>query len=207
MKTLLLILLIVFCQANSFASSFLPESFSANFEESYISAVNGKEKKSFGKIDYRYPSHIRFEKISPDSSTFVSNPQKSWYYVPPFVKGEKGEVTIQESNKLVLTKFLDSLKNGVENNKLFTHKYNKNELILTFTKAIQKDMNLKEATLIAGSDAKKATSMKEFERLVLIYNDGRRVNLKFTDLKEETKFSPKHFEFDIPSNTKVSEGK
>lgn len=204
MKTILFALLI---PSLSFAASFLPDSFSANFEESFVSAVNGKEKKSFGKIDYRYPGHIRFEKISPDSSTFVSNPQKSWYYVPPFVKGEKGEVTIQESNKLVLTKFLDALKNGLDNNKLFTHKYNKNELVLTFTKAIQKDMNLKEATLISGSDPKKATSIKEFERLVLVYNDGRKVNLKFVDLKEDAKFPQKHFEFDIPSNTKVTESK
>lgn len=204
MKIILFALLI---PSLSLAASFLPDSFSANFEESFVSAVNGKEKKSSGKIDYRYPSHIRFEKISPDSSTFVSNPQKSWYYVPPFVKGEKGEVTIQESNKLVLTKFLDALKNGLENNKLFSHKYNKNELVLTFTKAIQKDMNLKQAVLVADSDAKKIKALKEFERLVLTYNDGRKVNLKFVDLKEDTKFAQKHFEFDIPSNTKVSEGK
>lgn len=204
MKIILFALLI---PSLSLASSFLPDSFSANFEESFVSAVNGKEKKSFGKIDYRYPSHIRFEKISPDSSTFVSNPEKSWYYVPPFVKGEKGEVTIQESNKLVLTKFLDALKNGLENNKLFTHKYNKNELILTFTKAIQKDMNLKQAVLVTESDPKKIKKLKEFERLVLTYNDGRKVNLKFVDLKEDVSFSQKHFVFDIPSNTKVSEGK
>lgn len=49
--------------------------------------------------------------------------------------------------------------------------------------------------------------MKEFERLVLVYNDGRKVNLKFVDLKEDTKFPQKHFEFDIPSNTKVTESK
>ncbi len=205
MKTLLVLIALI--PSLSIAKSLIPESFSANFEESFISAVNGKEKKSFGKIDYRYPGHIRFQKISPDSSTFVSNPQKSWYYVPPFVKGEKGEVTIQESNKLVLTKFLDALKNGLENNKLFSHKYKKNELVLTFTKAIQKDMNLKEATLVSGSDAKKANSMKDFDKLVLLYNDGRKVNLKFSDLKEDVKFAQKHFEFDIPSDTKVTEGK
>ncbi len=191
----------------SIAASLVPDSFSANFEESFVSAVNGKTKKSFGKIDYQYPSHIRFEKISPDSSTFVSNPQKSWYYVPPFVKGEKGEVTIQESNKLVLTKFLDSLKNGLENNKLFTHKYNKAELVLTFTKAIQKDMGLRQAILVAGSDAKKITSLKDFDNLILVYNDGRKVSLKFVDLKENTHFEQKHFEFEVPSNTKVSQGK
>lgn len=204
MKTILFALLI---PTLSLAASFVPESFSANFEESFVSVATGKEKKSFGKIDYKYPGHIRFEKKSPDVSIFVSNPEKSWYYVPPFVKGEKGEVTIQESNKLVLTKFLDALKNGIENSKLFTHQYNNKELTLVFTAAIQKDTHLKEATLIADSEAKKIKSLKEFDRLQLVYNDGRKVTLKFVDLKEGESFSKSHFEFDIPGNTKITQGK
>jgi outer membrane lipoprotein-sorting protein len=35
--------------------------------------ATGKEKKSFGKIDYKFPGHIRFEIISPNPSTFVSS--------------------------------------------------------------------------------------------------------------------------------------
>nr|MBA2405481.1 hypothetical protein [Bdellovibrionales bacterium] len=42
----------------TFAKGFVPGSFSANFEESIISMATGKEKKSFGKIDYKFPGHI-----------------------------------------------------------------------------------------------------------------------------------------------------
>lgn len=203
MKIVLLFLL----SSAAFAKNFVPSSFSANFEESIISMATGKEKKSFGKVDYKYPGHIRFENISPNPSLFVSNPENSWYYVPPFVEGEQGQVTIQKSSKLPLTKFLDSIKNGIENSKLFTYKYQKKELILSFVKTVQKELTLKEVILTTSkSDAKQAVNLTEFERMTLIYIDGRKVNLKFLDLKEEVSFSSKNFEFIIPSKTKITNG-
>jgi outer membrane lipoprotein-sorting protein len=189
---------------NSFAKDFMPSSFSANFEESFISAATGKEKKSFGKIDYKYPGHIRFEKTSPDPSLFVSNPQKSWYYVPPFVQGEPGQVTIQKSNKLPLTRFLDSIKNGIEGSKLFTHKFQGKELVLTFDKTLQKESTLKEVTLHSSKEASQVSSLKEFEKITLVYVDGRKVLLKFIDLKENTSFSGSHFEFTVPPKTNIT---
>lgn len=199
-----IIIFLILISSFSFAKNFVPSSFSANFEESITSLATGKEKKSFGKIDYNYPGHIRFENISPDPSIFVSNPQTSWYYVPPFVEGEHGQVTIQKSSKLPLTKFLDSIKNGIENSKLFTFKYLKNELILSFVKTVQKEITLKEVVLTSSSDAKVAQSLKDFEKMSLIYTDGRKVNLKFIELKESVSFLPKHFEFSIPAKTKIT---
>lgn len=202
MKIFLLCLLVT---TVSFAKSFVPGSFTANYEESLMS-VTGKEKKSFGKIDYKFPGHIRYEVISPNPSTFVSNPQKSWYYVPPFVEGEQGQVTVQKSSKLPLTKFLDSIKNGIEGSKLFTHKYSGKDLILTFVKTVQKEITLKEVTFHATKDAKSVEKMSEFEKMTLIYVDGRKVNLKFLELKEDTSFPAGHFEFKVPAKTKVING-
>ena len=190
----------------SFAKSFVPSSFSADFEESIISMATGKEKKSFGKIEYKFPGNIRFEITSPNPSTFVANPDKSWYYMPPFVAGEQGQVTVQKSNKLPLTKFLDSIKNGLEGSKLFTHKYAGKELKLTFVKTVQKELTLKEVTFHAAKEAKAVVKMSEFEKMTLIYADGRKVNLKFLELKEEVSFPAKHFEFTIPPKTKVIDG-
>lgn len=199
MKLLLLTLLSTF----TYAKTFVPSSFSANFEESIISLVNGKEKKSFGKVDYKYPGHIRFEITSPNASLFVSNPEQSWYYVPPFVEGEEGQVTIQKSSKLPLTKLLDSIKNGIEQSKLFTHKFQGNDLVLTFAKTVQKEMTLKEVTLHAAKDAKTVEKLSDFEKIGLVYADGRRVSLKFLELKEDPTFAAKHFEFDVPAKTKI----
>ena len=188
------------------AKDFVPESFSANFEESIISMATGKEKKSFGKIDYKFPGHIRFEIVSPNASTFVSNPKKSWYYVPPFVEGEQGQVTVQKSTKLPLTRFLDSIKHGVLQSKLFTSHFEKNDLKLIFVKTIQQDLTLKEVVFHAEKDAKLVQKMSEFARLTLIYSDGRKVNLKFLELKENLSFPAKHFEFTPPAKTKVIDG-
>lgn len=85
MKFLVLTLLLSF---SATADDFLPSSFSADFEQSFKGVASGKEKKSFGKIDYKYPRHIRFEVVSPEPSTFVANPKTSWYYTPPFVETE-----------------------------------------------------------------------------------------------------------------------
>jgi outer membrane lipoprotein carrier protein len=203
MKILFLFLL---ASSATFAKSFVPGSFSANFEESILSMATGKEKKSFGKIDYKFPGNIRFEITSPNASTFVSNPQKSWYYVPPFVEGEQGQVTIQKSTKLPLTKFLDSIRNGLDGSKLFTYKYEGKNLVLTFVKTVQKELTLKEVTFHAIKEAKLVEKMSEFEKMTLVYADGRKVNLKFLELKEETSFPAKHFEFTPPAKTKVING-
>jgi outer membrane lipoprotein-sorting protein len=182
----------------------MPPSFSANFEESFVSVATGKEKKSFGKIDYKFPSNIRFEKTDPDPSMFVSNPEKSWYYVPPFVPGEHGQVTIQRSSKLPLTKFLDSIKDGVENSKFYTAAYKGRDLVLTFKKESQKEMSLKEVILHATKEAKDVVTLNDFEKLTLVYADGRRVSLKFIDLKERASFAPNYFTFSVPEKTKVT---
>ncbi len=166
--------------------------------------ASGKEKKSFGKIDYKYPGNIKFDKTSPEPSTFVSNPQKSWYYNPPFIPGEEGQVTIQKSNKLPLTKFLDSIKDGMEGSKLFTSSYKAQDLILSFGPQMQKDTSLKSVTLHSAKDAKLVEHMKEFENLTLEYTDGRKVNLKFIEMKEDVSFSANYFIFTVPEKTKVT---
>ena len=55
-------------------------------------------------------------------------------------------------------------------------------------------------------EAKSVQKMSEFEKMTLIYADGRKVNLKFLELKEETTFPAKHFEFTPPAKTKVING-
>ncbi len=203
MKSLLFLLLV---SSECFVKSFVPQPFSANFEESIISRANGKEKKSFGKLDYKFPSNIRFEVTSPEASVFVSNGQKSWYYVPPFIEGEQGQVTIQKSSKLPLTKFLDSLKDGIEGSKIFTHQYQGNDLILTFSKEAQGQMGLKQVILHSKKEAKLAQKLSEFEKLTLVKGDEQKVNLKLIDLKEDINFGPKHFEFSTPNKTKIIQG-
>jgi outer membrane lipoprotein-sorting protein len=200
MKSIFLTLLLL--PGMALAKSFLPAAFSANFEESFVSHT-GREKKNFGKIDYQYPGKIRFEYTSPDPSVFVSNPRQSWYYVPPFVEGEPGQVTIQRSSNLPLTKFLDSIKDGIAGSKMFEHKYEGKELTLNF-KEDQKDLPLKQAILHGKKEAKTIDKMEDFEKLTLVHADGKKVSLRFLELKENVKFTESHFVFKVPPKTKIT---
>ncbi|WP_408098140.1 LolA family protein [Peredibacter sp. HCB2-198] len=187
----------------SFASSFVPTSFSANYEET-LKSVTGKERKSFGKIDYKFPGHLRFEVTQPNPTLFVVNPQKSWLFQPAFVKGEKDQVTIQKSSNLPIIKFLDSVKDGVEQSKLFTTKYNKNEVTLTFVKTIQKEMGFTEVVLQANKDAKSIKELKGFEKIILTKVDGSKTNIRLIDIKENVSFPPGNFEYKPSANAKIT---
>jgi len=193
---------------SSFADDFLPGTFSTGYEESFKSATNGKIKKSFGKIDYKYPRHIRFEVVSEDNpSTFVANPRTSWLYTPPFIEGEEGQVVVQRSEDLIITKFLDSLKNGAKTNKAYSVAFDKNKLTLTFSSALKKDLQMNKVILTAKSgNALDAKELSMFKELELFHNNGRQVKMTFLDFKAGASFGGDHFEFKIPPKTKVSQG-
>ena len=197
-----LLFLILFPVLSSYAKSFVPASFSANYEESLTSAT-GRVKKSFGKVDYQYPGHLRFEVTSPVPSLFVVNPDKTWFYQPAFVEGEKDQVTIQRSSNLPLIKFLDSVKDGPTESKLFKTRYEKNEMILTFQKEAQKEMGLEEVILHSSSDAKNIKELKGFENLTLKHTNKNKTSIRLIDFKEQVNFSSQHFIFTPSANTKI----
>ena len=205
MKLFIFIFLISF---PLFAEDFLPTSFSTDYEESFKSAASGKIKKSFGKIDYKYPKQIRFEVLNPDPSTFVANAKTSWYYTAPFIEGEEGQVVIQPSKDLALTKFLDSLKKGLKGNDAFSVFIKSEKLTLKFTDKTKKQLQLQEAILTTSSaDASKVASLSGFNQLELIHLDGNKLNFKFTGFKSNVNHPANHFEFKIPPHTKQNNSK
>lgn len=200
MKLILMSLLLI--PSVTFARAFVPNSFSANYEENLVS-ITGKVKKSFGRVDYQFPGHLRFEVTSPVSSLFVVNPKKTWFYQPAFVKGEKDQVTVQKSSNLPLVKFLDSVKNGIENSKIFTSQIVGKDLILTFNKNSQREMGFIEVILHGSIDAKEVKELKEFENITLKHLNKNKTNIKLIDLKENISFPEGNFEFTPSANTKV----
>ncbi|MBY0516559.1 MAG: outer membrane lipoprotein carrier protein LolA [Bacteriovoracaceae bacterium] len=186
-----------------FAEDFLPTSFSTDYEESFKSAASGKIKKSFGKIDYKYPKQIRLEVLNPDPSTFVANAKTSWYYTAPFIEGEEGQVVIQSSKDLALTKFLDSLKKGLKGNEAFSVTMKADKLFLKFAEKTKKQLQLQEATLTSQtSEASKVTTLAGFNQLELVHLDGKKLNFKFSNFKSNVSHAVNHFEFKIPPHTK-----
>ena len=179
--------------------AFLPNQFRVNFVQKFESAVTGKTKQSKGIIEYQYPGKIHFKSEDPDPLTYMSNNKKSWYYTPPFIEGEKGEVRIIEKNS-TLTSFFDTLKKGIKSNDFYKVKRKGSRYDLIFSTEKSKELGVQAASLFS-----KYLELRKFDhiqKIYLTYNSGKKVNLIFTDYSKPS-FKKKHFYFKIPSNTRV----
>jgi len=177
----------------------LPNQFRVNFVQKFESAVTGKTKQSKGIIEYQYPGKIHFKSEDPDPLVYMSNNKKSWYYTPPFIEGEKGEVRVIEKNS-TLTSFFDTLKKGIESNDFYKVKKKGNRYDLTFSIDKSNELGVQAASLF--SKKSKLTKFDQIQKINLTYNSGKKVNLIFTDYSNPS-FKKKHFNFKIPSNTRV----
>lgn len=183
----------------------MPNSFSAKFVQKVVSEISGKEIQSQGSIDYLYPGRIRFEVKEGGASLFVSNKKMSWYYTPPFIDGEKGQVQIQSSDNLFLSKFFDSLKNGLKNNELYSVNKKKNQIEIIFNKNISQSVGLKKATFPEVKDTSKVKTLDELKVMILTKNDNKKVTLEFSDFKKDVSFHDSFFIFTPDKNTSVIE--
>lgn len=196
--------LLLFCFYNQLArAEFLPQSFSAKFEQEYISILKGNTKKGEGLIDYKYPGNIRFETSTPSQIIFVSNGLRSWYYRAPFIEGEEGEVTeskAKEGNSVYI-KFFDSLKNGLSANSLYDVKNAGDGMhVITFKSKAVKEFGIKEAVLTFNSAKDKEFS--ELKKIDLLFPDGKKTTLRFVDLKVNSINDAQRFNFVAPPKTK-----
>jgi outer membrane lipoprotein-sorting protein len=185
-------------------AQFLPDSFKANYEERYLSATQNKEKKSNGVIHYQHPRKLRFEVIKPDPALFISNPQNSWYYTPPFIEGEEGQVVIQEPNKLILIKLLDVLRQGLVDNKFYKVKKENISATLFFNSPYEKEFKMDKVILHSFKKMAEVTNIKDLSELDLFYQNGQKVTLGFSQFESPVTFAADHFVFKVPPKTKVT---
>lgn len=198
--------IILYCSIFSVAKAdFLPQSFSAKFEQEYISILKGNIKKGQGSIEYKYPSNIRFETSSPSQVVFVSNGVKSWYYRAPFIEGEDGEVTITTAREgsSIYIKFFDSLKNGLAANSLYDVKNAGDGMhVVVFKEKISKEVGIKEAVLTFNTIKNSTKDFSALKKIDLLFLDGKKSSLKLIDLKINLSNDPQRFNFVIPPKTK-----
>jgi chaperone LolA len=201
-KVLLYLFLFSF-SISTLKAEFLPQSFSAKFEQEYVSILKGKSKKGEGMIEYKYPSNIRFETSTPSQVIFVSNGVKAWYYRAPFIEGEEGEVTetsAKEGNSVYI-RFFDSLKNGLFANSFYDVKNAGDGMhVLTFKPKIAKEFGIKEAILTFNSAKDKEFS--ELKKIELLFPDGKKSSLTFLNLKINPGLEASRFNFTPPPKTK-----
>ena len=181
-------------------ANFLPRSFSASFEQVYLSSLTKKEKKSWGNLSYKFPGNIKFEVQKPKKILFISNKKKSWIYRPPFIEGEKGELTIKNTSRTGLAALLDSLQLGLTNNAYY--KVNKNNKIvsLVFNIESEKKFGIKKGRLIFKTTN---YSFKNLVELKITYPDKRKVSFKLSKLELDKNFKKNFFTFLPPKNTNI----
>lgn len=184
-------------------AEFMPQSFSAKFEQEYISILKGNTKKGQGTIDYKYPGNIRFETQVPNQIIFVSNGVKSWYYRAPFIEGEEGEVTETNAKEgsSVYIKFFDSLKNGLSANTLYDVKNAGDGMhVIIFKPKSAKELGIKEAILTFKSN--KVQEFSELQKIDLLFPDGKKSVLRLVNLKVNSNYDNQKFNFVAPAKTK-----
>lgn len=184
-------------------SPFLPPVFKAKFKQVYKSALTGKEKLTDGKIEYKYPGHLRFEIVGPNKSLFITNPDKTWYYNAPFIEGEAGEVTIKKTGKMVFSKFFDTLKEGLSSNKYYKVKKIGEDYHLSFSSKMSNQMGIKKS-ILRFKNKKLKPIFLNLHYIFLHYNNKKIVKMIFFEIEKMIKDNSKRFKFEVPKNTKIT---
>lgn len=196
MKLLLTLLLLpISVQASK---SFFPNSFKSQFKEITISKISGKEKTSVGELEYLYPSNL---KLVTEDLVFVTNGKKSFFYRPPFMEGEKGELKIHDGKKSDSTRFFDVLKNGLTNNKFYNVIKNKDHYELSFSPKASEKYGIDKIQLFFHDVAMKKPTFEKTNKMSIVYKDKRAVDFMFANFKRDAKLSSENFVFEAPKNT------
>ena len=187
------------------AASLLPKAFSARFTQEYLSALSGKKRVSKGRIDYRHPGDMRLETRPPRGIVFVANARRSWYYLPPFLEGEAGEVTVNPPGAAgPYVRLFDLLAGGPGGNEYYRTSPGKGGgTVLSFTEKGARETRIKTVrVLYKGRESRRGPG--DIRGLEVSMADGRSLSLALDSLDTRVRFRDSHFVFTPPPNTRVS---
>ncbi len=186
----------------SSVNPFLPQSFSAEMEQIITSSITGNQVSSYGKIDYKFRGHLKIDITKPEStrSLFVSNPQTTWYYTPPFAKGEAGTLTQNPTNKSGHFKFFDLLSHGLISNDKYSVTREVNNVKIVFSNEYLKKLELKEVVLYFNSDKQGNEKFEDISKIQLLKSNNSNVIIKLSSITKNVKFDENYFVFTKPIN-------
>ncbi|OFZ25968.1 MAG: hypothetical protein A2381_09930 [Bdellovibrionales bacterium RIFOXYB1_FULL_37_110] len=185
--------------------SFVPRTFSSKVEQVTLSALSGKEKKTYGTMDYMYPGKFRYEQEKPENSKiiFVSNQSQSWFYTAPFLEGEPGDLIINPmKDKFSLSELFDLLQNGLSSNKMYKVQKQAEAEHLTFSKKVAKNLGINKAILTFNKS--NLSGFDNIKSVKIIKDDGSAVLFNLLEIKPNLQFGKDHFLFTPPPNTKIN---
>lgn len=182
-------------------SSFMPSTFQVDFEQIQKSSISKKDRVSQGHMKFHQPNKLYFKITSPDEVIFTTDGKLTYYYTAPFIEGEAGELTIQDTGKNSLTKFFSALNLGLESNKAYqVSSLNNNQVRLVFEKELKTELSMESAVLEFNSSERQFDKIK---KITLKQTDGVELSLIFKKIEMNSKVDPAIFEFIPPANTNI----
>ncbi|MCO4754418.1 MAG: hypothetical protein KC478_08035 [Bacteriovoracaceae bacterium] len=183
-------------------AGFLPKSFDAQFAD-----VRGTKEIPVN-IKYKFPKQISYEVKGDAPLLYVCNEEKTWKYTPPFMEGEKGELAVGDSGQFCYSRIFDSLSQGLENNKLYKTVKKKKKAFLTFNKDAKSQLGLEKIEIEFKEAIGAKTTLGEAQNLKLfLTNKAEPVLLKLVKFEKNPKLTKKHFQFETPKNTNITQMK
>lgn len=200
-SVLVLILLLWFLPSRAY-SSFVPSTFKLGFEQIQQSSLTNRERKSVGEMKFKSPNRLYFTVTSPDEVTFVTDGKLTYYYTAPFIEGESGELTIQESSDNILSQFFGSLAHGLTDNVNYKVEL-KGEMNakIIFEADMARELGVDWAEFVFKSSTREFSNV---EKLLLSQSDGTHLTLNFKELQTNVKLEDSVFNFTPPPNTKIN---
>ncbi|WP_299376616.1 hypothetical protein [uncultured Kiloniella sp.] len=130
-----------------------------------------------------------------------------WGFLGP-MEGEKGELAVGDSGQFCYSRIFDSLSQGLENNKLYKTVKKKKKAFLTFNKDAKSQLGLEKIEIEFKETIGAKTTLGEAQNLKLfLTNKAEPVLLKLVKFEKNPKLTKKHFQFETPKNTNITQMK
>jgi outer membrane lipoprotein-sorting protein len=193
-KLLVLIFSIIVLEAQ--AGKFIPSSFTANFKKT----VNGLIRPTVtnGTLSYKYPGKIKFK---TKGTILISNGRKVWYYRPPSIKTEKGNLKISSSGRIKASGMFDAL-NSKNSNEFKKIKKGEKLTYILLKKAVDK-YGLKKLEFIDKS--KHFNSILNCQKMIIHTVNDKIETYELSKFKDKVKFKASEFQFVAPAQTNIQE--
>jgi outer membrane lipoprotein-sorting protein len=201
-RSLLVVIVLLWLMPSRAMGSFVPSAFKVEFEQVQVSSLTKRERKSAGEMKYKAPNKLFFSVSSPDEVVFVTDGVLTYYYTPPFIEGEAGELTIQESSDNVLSRFFGSLSHGLATNPSYAvEKKSGKQALIKFEETIARDLGVKTAEFFFKGSKQE---FSQIQKIHLAQLDGTELTLNFKKIQTDIKLDDTVFDFTPPANTKIN---
>lgn len=173
------------------------KTFSAKFSQKQFVKAYEITKDSSGVIFLKRPDLIRWEVKKPDQTIMITSGSNIKIYTPPFDELDRGQLIIEKADK-VHSQFVRDLLSGsfssLKGVNILNHEADKLKLTPKKAKSIQ---GVTEA--LVKVDLKKLT----IENITLLFVDGNKTEIFFTDIELGKEMNSDLFNFEAPKNTDI----